>query len=195
MSIAPEYLPFLRHYLAGLLSVRLGDREGALAYGRTLGGLGGVARDPVLGPGLARSIDAASAWSAGDTAGALSALMEVPLGPHRLKAALGYSAQGYERFLFGEALTAQGRDDEALRWFASFPEPAGYDLIYLAPSHLRRAEIYDRQGDHDRAVFHYARFAELWEECDPELRPLVEAALERVAELTGVTAAPEPSAR
>ena len=42
----------------------------------------------------------------------LSALMEVPLGPHRLKAALGYSAQGYERFLFGEALTAQGRDDE-----------------------------------------------------------------------------------
>jgi hypothetical protein len=27
---------------------------------------------------------------------------------------------------------------------------------------LRRAEIYEKRGDRDKAVFHYSRFLELW---------------------------------
>lgn len=183
LPFSQNYAPFLHHYLAGLLSVRLGDRAGALAHAGSLERLGGVHADAALGPGLAQSIGAGLAWSEGDPAGALRRLGDVPLGPQYLKAALGYTAQGYERFLFGEALAAVGRDDEALTWFGSFPEPAGYDLIYLAPSHLRRAEIHERQGRHDLAVLHYGRFIDLWEECDPELRPMVEAARARLAEL------------
>jgi DNA-binding SARP family transcriptional activator/TolB-like protein len=177
------HLPFVRHYLTGLLSARLGDRDGAQMQLRTLELLGGLPGDPVLGPGLARSITAAIAWSGGAAGATLRELEMVPFGPQHLKAALAYAAQGYERFLFGEALVALGRDDEALRWFGSFPEPAGYDLIYLAPSHLRRAEIHDRQGDLGRAALHYGRFVELWAECDTELRPLVEAAAERLEAL------------
>lgn len=186
-NLSPVFLPFVRHYLAGLLSVRLGDRAGALEHARSLEGLGGTPGDPGLGPGLAQSIAAALAWDSGDAGATLRELERIPLGPQYLKAALAYAAQGYERFLFGETLAAAGRDEEALRWYGSFPEPAGYDLVYLAPSHLRRAEIHERRGEHDRAAFHYTRFLELWEECDPELRPVVEAARGRLRQLGAVS--------
>lgn len=180
LALSPQYLPFLRHYLAGLLSARLGDRVGAAESGRALERLGGTGGDPGLGPGLARSINAGLAWRNADLEATLGELEEVPLEPYRLKAALGYAAQGYERFLFGETLAAAGREEEALRWYGSFPEPAGYDLIYLAPSHLRRAEIHERRGEHQQAIFHYQRFIELWAECDPELRPIVAEARGRL---------------
>jgi tetratricopeptide (TPR) repeat protein len=58
-----------------------------------------------------------------------------------------------------------------------------YDVVYLAPSHLRRGEIYERLGEPDTAVEHYRRFIELWENCDPELRPHVEEAERKLARL------------
>jgi hypothetical protein len=33
--------------------------------------------------------------------------------------------------------------------------------------------LYEQRGDRERARHHYARFVELWKECDPELRPMV----------------------
>jgi tetratricopeptide (TPR) repeat protein len=81
-----------------------------------------------------------------------------------------------ERFLYAELLRAAGRGDEALRWFATFPDPNGSDLAYLAPSHLRRAEILDALGRRAEAAEHYRRFVALWRDCDPELRPVVERA-------------------
>ena len=36
--------------------------------------------------------------------------------------------------------------------------------------------IYERLGDQEAAAHHYARVIDLWKDCDPELRPLVEAA-------------------
>jgi len=80
-------------------------------------------------------------------------------------------------------LTRDGREDEAFGWFRSIAERAAYELVYLAPAHLRQAEIYDRRGDR-AAVPHYRRFIELWGEADPELQPVVERARKRVAELT-----------
>ena len=56
--------------------------------------------------------------------------------------------------------------------------------MYLAPSQLRQAEIYDRRGDRDEAVKHYRRFIELWQNADPELQPLVVGARKRLAELS-----------
>jgi hypothetical protein len=62
-------------------------------------------------------------------------------------------------------------------------ERAAYELAYLAPSHLRQAEIYQRRGQRDLAVQHYRRFIELWGESDPELQPAVAEAGSRLAEL------------
>ncbi len=48
--------------------------------------------------------------------------------------------------------------------------------MYAGPSHLRRAALYERLGDTRAAASHYARFVELWKDCDPEFRPLLEQA-------------------
>ena len=81
----------------------------------------------------------------------------------------------------GELLVAQGRDSAALGWYESYP--AGYDLPWLAPAHLRAAQIYERLHDRERARFHYQRVMRLWRSADPEFGPMVEdarLALERL---------------
>lgn len=70
-----------------------------------------------------------------------------------------------------------------MRWYASFESLSTYDLIFVAPSHLRRAEIYDRLGDDSRAAEHYARFVDLWRHADPDLRPMVDSAKQRLSRL------------
>ena len=91
-----------------------------------------------------------------------------------------FFSQALERYTRAELLAAAGRDQEAILWFNTFATGSSRDLIYLAPSHLRRGEIYERLGDADRAAEHYERFIELWRDCDPELRPLVTYAAERL---------------
>ncbi|MGD2216953.1 MAG: tetratricopeptide repeat protein [Gemmatimonadales bacterium] len=88
-----------------------------------------------------------------------------------------------ERYLMGELLDATGRSREALSWFASLGDLQAYEIAYVAPAHLRRAQIHERLGEPEEAAEHYARFIELWQECDPELRPLVEDAEARLAPL------------
>jgi tetratricopeptide (TPR) repeat protein len=87
--------------------------------------------------------------------------------------------------LRGELLARSGREDEALGWFGSIAERAAYELVYLAPSHLRQAEIYDRREDRREAAKHYRRFIELWREADRELQPVVDQARKRLAALGG----------
>jgi serine/threonine-protein kinase len=57
------------------------------------------------------------------------------------------------------------------------------DATELAPAYKRLGELYDRRGDHGKAKEYYARFVALWKDCDPELRPQVETARRRLAEL------------
>ncbi len=58
------------------------------------------------------------------------------------------------------------------------------DLVFRAPSELGLAETYDALGDTTEATLRYSRFVRLWRDCDPELRPFVEAAERRLAELS-----------
>jgi tetratricopeptide (TPR) repeat protein len=76
---------------------------------------------------------------------------------------------------------ALGRSDEALKSYVQMAD----NLFHPgAPAHLRVAQIYDHQGDRRRAVDHYARFIALWKDSDPELRPLVTGAQQRVKDLS-----------
>lgn len=92
-------------------------------------------------------------------------------------------SQSLERFARAEALRVAGQHQRAINWYASFAEHSPHDLAFLGPSHLRRAELYEKLNQPARAAEHYARFVELWKDCDEELRPLREQARARLAVL------------
>jgi tetratricopeptide (TPR) repeat protein len=172
--------PALRLQRLALLDIRLGDTNGALRTARALERAADSTRVGQVVRTLAQSIRAHVAASAGRTREALSALESAGWE----SAAPYVMAEAYDRYFRGELLAQVGRDDEALGWFRSIAERAAYELVYLAPSHLRQAEIYDRRGDRDEAVKHYRRFIELWHKADPELQPVVDGARKRLAELS-----------
>jgi tetratricopeptide (TPR) repeat protein len=91
--------------------------------------------------------------------------------------------QALERYLRGELLREMGRDRDAVAWYAASGETPLDQLAYLAPAHLRQAEIYEKLGEKRKAAEHYGKFVELWKECDPELRPLVDEARRKAAAL------------
>jgi hypothetical protein len=59
-----------------------------------------------------------------------------------------------------------------------------FDLLYLAPAHLRQAEIHERAGRREQALQHYRAFVELWRDADPELRSWVDLVERKIGELT-----------
>ena len=83
------------------------------------------------------------------------------------------------------ALAAEqtGNHREALRWYATFAENSPYDLVYLAPSLYRQAQIYDKRGLKTLAIERYRRFVELWKDCDPQLQPLTSDAKASISRL------------
>jgi tetratricopeptide (TPR) repeat protein len=83
----------------------------------------------------------------------------------------------------GELLYRTGRYDEALQWFENVEHAFG-DITEVTPFYLlRRAQIHDRKGETDKAKMLYAKFLGYWKDPDPELRPLVNEARNRLAQL------------
>jgi len=167
----------LQAYLTGLLSARLGDTAQVRVQLVALDGMHGsgqghVARD------LSNVLRAELARAAGDPARAKATLEQFSFG---LNPRFGHWGM-HERFLMAELLQELGRDDDALEWFLSFP--AGWDQPWVAPAHLRAAQIYQRQGNRERAAFHYTRFINLWVNADPEFQPMVAQAREALARLS-----------
>jgi DNA-binding SARP family transcriptional activator/tetratricopeptide (TPR) repeat protein len=187
---APQavYAPH-RLYLLARLTARLGDTVAALAEARRLDAYTGSTEDRAMAHRLARGVRAHVAWLAGRPGVALGELAEPGVWPDRRLPRPENYPKDDERFLYAELLRAAGRTEEALRWLATFPDPTGSDLVYLAPSHLRRAELYDALGRRAEAAAHYRRVVALWRDCDAELRPARERAERRLAELGGAAPA------
>ncbi|MDP2470528.1 MAG: tetratricopeptide repeat protein [Candidatus Palauibacterales bacterium] len=83
----------------------------------------------------------------------------------------------------GEVHDAAGRADSAIVWYLQeleLPNGRAQDRPFLFE---RLGQLYDEQGDLENAAVYYARFVELWEDADPELRPRVEAARGRLQEI------------
>jgi DNA-binding SARP family transcriptional activator/TolB-like protein len=89
----------------------------------------------------------------------------------------------YERYLRGELHAELGQTSEAIRWLSTFPEPGGTDILYIAPAQLRLADVHERAGQTKQAREHLARFISLWNEADPALSAMVEAANRRLLNL------------
>jgi tetratricopeptide (TPR) repeat protein len=176
--------PQLRLYLLGLLSARLGDVHAAREYADALEQSEGSAEVRELARDLALGVEARRALHEGSPAEALAALERAQLAPPAT--AVSFSAfysEALERFTRAELLRLLGRDEEALQWYASVAESPPFGYIYLAPGHLRQGEIHEQLGNREPAAHHYARFVELWRECDPELRPLIEELRGRLGRL------------
>jgi tetratricopeptide (TPR) repeat protein len=57
------------------------------------------------------------------------------------------------------------------------------DSRYLAGIHKRLGELYEGQGEREKAVSHYLQFVHLWNTADAELQPKVAEAKRRLAAL------------
>lgn len=178
----------LRAYLTGVLDAQLGQVGEAFRSAAKLdtlalaAGAGSEARG--FGQALASSVRAHAALAQGRREEALAGFDRGRLtlvSEGLLLTAVG--AQALERYTRGEVLREMGRYPEALVWYAASGEAGLDQLAYLAPAHLRQAEMYEKLGDKQKAAEHYGRFVGLWKECDPELRPLVDEARRKAAAL------------
>jgi DNA-binding SARP family transcriptional activator/Tfp pilus assembly protein PilF len=179
--------PQLRAYLLGLISVRLGDTAAAGGYARMLDRLDGTAGDSGLAGDYAHSVRAEIARQAGALRAALAQAEQIHFTFQAPVMRATLYAGAHERFLHAELLHAVGRDEEALTWYASFPEPSGFDITYLAPAYLKQGEITEHLGRRAEALGFYRRAARLWTNCEPALRPLLAEARRAVARLSRVS--------
>jgi DNA-binding SARP family transcriptional activator len=172
--------PALRDYVSGLLSVRALDTVATARYVQRLERLRGPGGLTEAATAAALTLRAEMARAAGHFEDALSLLEAAPVSANLWTVT---TSRAYERFLRAELLRDLQRDDEALRWYATQGQSITPDLIYLAPAYLRQAQIYERHNNRAQAAAHYRRFVELWAECDPELRPIVDNARRRLERL------------
>jgi tetratricopeptide (TPR) repeat protein len=182
-GLAARLRPHARLYVLGLLSSRQGQESRALRYAEELGRMQRPSEASALVKDLVLTIKSDVALRRGRPEEALKLLQSVSgeIAPELL--ALPVFSEEVARYLRAEALYRLGRPEEALRWYSHGFEGSPSELVYLAPTHLRRGELYERLGDRKQAIEHYGRFIQLWNACDPALRPRVEEARTRLANL------------
>lgn len=167
----------LRLYTLGLLALRLNDAPAADTAAAALARLAGSTSADPLVRDLDLGLRARIAFHQGraEQALALLASLENDASQGDL-VALPFVSRANERLLRAEVLEALGRDVEALAWLESLGKGSVPELPFAAPAHLRQARIHARLGNRAEALRHYARLVELWEDADPQFRPLLRAA-------------------
>lgn len=177
--------PLVTEYVLGLVAARQGDETAALHAGR-VAQMRGPSFAPDLGQDLAQDIRAQLALAIADSTRALADLV---LGSFPRWYSITYRdfvySQGHERFVRAELLRRAGQYDVALPLYSSFTHGDLAELPYVAPGHLRAAQIHDMLGDSARAVDRYGKFLRLWSDADPEVQPVVRAARARLIALGG----------
>jgi tetratricopeptide (TPR) repeat protein len=147
LYLPDELRPWVRTYLHGLLSARLGARreaeDAALALEQA------QAPPDTLGirTDLAREIRALVSIDAGRPEEALQLLedsrLSVDILPRQFFALFYTRPLG--RLLRAQLLQQLGRDEEALAWYANFAVAWGTEYVFNAPRYLGMAEVYERR--------------------------------------------------
>jgi DNA-binding SARP family transcriptional activator len=180
-AIHPQLRPELHAYLHALVAARAGD--GATLQ-RTAASMEAAAPPGSPGAAMAAALRAVAASSAGQHALAREYLESSRYRdwyePARWSSFLG---QSHERWLIAEVLEAMDRPREALAWYQSVPQNSPLDVVYLAGAHLRSAALHEQLDEPDLAADAYARFLELWNDCEPELHHVLRAARDHLARI------------
>ena len=169
----------LRMYLLALVSARMGDVERATQYAGKIGQQKFPAGYESLAADFARSVRAQLDRVQGKPADALEKLQPI-LAETKNPLESPFVSEAYERFTRAELLYELGRYPEALGWFDHLVESSVFEFVYLPLSEFRRGEIFSRQGHFEDAAASYKAFIDLWRDCDPELRPMVDLARRRL---------------
>ncbi|MDB4874044.1 MAG: hypothetical protein JWM41_490 [Gemmatimonadetes bacterium] len=179
----------LRAYLRAALSIRLADIPAALRFASALDSLPPAEESTVAySRRFARLIRAEVEQRAGRPQQALVLLGEPQVLPDfRLPFVWSYPV-AHERFLRAEILESLGRNEEALRWYATFPDPNAYDFMFVSAARFRSAELLERMGQRGRAAAEYDRFAVQWSGADQGFEPLATLARTRSAHLRAASA-------
>jgi tetratricopeptide (TPR) repeat protein len=171
-----------RRYLAGVLSARMLDGATAEA------GAVELEKDPerpATGKLVAPWVRAAAAFYAGNMPRVVELLYrEKEVAPD----APGPWVSTPERYVLGEALRSLGRGAEALPFFARVDHGDRIGVAYGTLMELRQAQVLDQLGETEKAVPLYQHVAEMWKDCDPELRPQLDEIRARLAALRPVSA-------
>jgi tetratricopeptide (TPR) repeat protein/tRNA A-37 threonylcarbamoyl transferase component Bud32 len=179
--------PLLRMYLMALVSVRMGDVDGAEKYAGQIEQQKFPAGFQTLASDLTRSVRAQIDRAQGKPIDALKELEPI-LAETKNPLESPIVSEASERFTRTELLVELGRDPEALPWLDHLVESSVFEFVYLPVSYLRRAEIHDRMHDPKSAAADYRSFIDLWGNCDPDLRPTVDLARRKLAGLEAAAA-------
>jgi DNA-binding SARP family transcriptional activator/TolB-like protein len=168
---SPIQLEPVRQYTLGVLASRLSDPAAAARAAANLHRLAEVAGSTTLTRDLDRGLRARLAWQKARSEEALALLDSLESKDSQGDvAAIPFVSRANERYLRGEVLASLGRNEEALRWFASLGDGSVTEVPFRAISHLRQAEIYHRLGKRDEAARHSSLAVALWRGADSMFR-------------------------
>jgi tetratricopeptide (TPR) repeat protein len=175
----PQIAP-AKHHLIGALAARAGDFAAAENAARELERM-----PPLLGSSvtsdLALAVRARVLAAHSQPAAALALLEKQELRiPGRYAS---FYARIAENWLRAGLLEALQRPREALPLYDALTFYLFVDPIFVPVAHLRKARLLETLGDRDGAIDHYARFVELWKDCEPAERAELERARSRLTAL------------
>ena len=183
--IPGELRPWVKEYVLGLLSARLGEVESAERHAHELERAVAPPDSVGLRSDLAREIRALTALEAGRPGEALALLEGSSMAIAKNNDVFTpLYRRPLGRFLRAEILQQLGHDEEALDWYDTFDWLVwGIEYVFLAPVYLRQAEIHERREERERAIELYRRFVARWQDADAEYQPLVDDVKSRIARL------------
>jgi len=146
----------VRHYMIGLLDLRLGNPTAGLAHADSLAGIGDSESTGSLAWDFAATIRAAAALDKGDPAAALSALQRQRLVIVDYRFIWPFHSHSVARLLRTTALARVGREREALDWLDGLihPEFPLLQGVLTAPAYRLEGDVsawarWSLSHDHD----------------------------------------------
>jgi DNA-binding SARP family transcriptional activator len=175
----------IRDYLVGSLSAKLKDEAEAERRAAMLDRTTGAADLVEYARAAAASIRGQVALATGQAARG-SAILARSLALETRITRAGASAfylRGLERYLLAESLQAQGRSDDAERWYRTFTS-SYFDIVYEAPALVHLGELAEARRESGDP--YYALAFEIWRDADEAFAPEV-AGARRAAQIRART--------